>query len=413
MTSLTLVIDKRRKKKDGTRRICLLLYHDHKQVYIPIGYYVEEQHWDQKRERVRSSCRAIEDLEEFNNCLLFTKTDGLKVIEKLRRRNELDGMDALDIRNRILNLSDQLSFYEFAEHLISELRSAKRLGNAMVYEQTLRFLKRSFPKKDHIFFNELTYRMLKKLETQYQAKNETTLGLRIYMQTIRAMYNRAVKEGKALEEDNPFKKYSIKASDSHKEALTLHDLYQLEIVLLGPEGWCFARDLFMFSFYCMGMNFMDMALLKMKDIGNKHITYKRSKTGKMYSIGIHPKIKKILDTYTGGKGPDDYAFPIIEGKKKYAHDEITDQRHLYNRRLKRLGNQLKISKPLHSNLARHSWANLANQKNLPLSIIQQGLGHKDPNTTQIYLDQLPTETIDLANKKIYDDLMPEIYKKLK
>ncbi len=410
MTSLSLIIDKRSKKKDGSRRICLLLYHGHKQVYIPTGYHVEAQYWDQKKERVRSGCRTIDDLEEFNNGLFFIKTDGLKVIEKLRRRGELNEMDALDLRNRVLNLSDQLSFYEFTEHLISELRSAGRVGNAKVYEQTLRFLKRSFPKKEHIFFNELTYRLLKRLETQYQAKNGTTKGLRIYMQTIRAIYNHAVKEGKASEEDNPFKKYSIKITKSHIEALTLFDLFQLEIVMLGQAEMSYVRDLFMFSFYCMGMNFIDMALLKMKNIEKKRIIYTRSKTGKVYSIDIHPKIKKIMDAFSEGKGPNDYVFPIITGKKKDIHDEISDQRHLYNRRLKRLGAELKISRPLHSNLARHSWANLANQKNLPLSLIQQGLGHKDPNTTQIYLDQLSTEAIDEANKKIYDDLIPEIYK---
>ena len=36
--------------------------------------------------------------------------------------------------------------------------------------------------------------------------------------------------------------------------------------------------------------------------------------------------------------------------------------------------------------SRHSWATIARGKDVPLSVISEGLGHDSETTTQIYLD---------------------------
>ena len=35
--------------------------------------------------------------------------------------------------------------------------------------------------------------------------------------------------------------------------------------------------------------------------------------------------------------------------------------------------------------ARHSWASIAKNKNIPLSVISESMGHNSENTTKIYL----------------------------
>lgn len=54
--------------------------------------------------------------------------------------------------------------------------------------------------------------------------------------------------------------------------------------------------------------------------------------------------------------------------------------------------------------ARHSWASIAKSKNIPLSIISEGMGHDSETTTQIYLASLDTTIIDRANYLILNDL---------
>lgn len=55
-------------------------------------------------------------------------------------------------------------------------------------------------------------------------------------------------------------------------------------------------------------------------------------------------------------------------------------------------------------IARHSWASIAKSKNIPLSIISEGMGHDSETTTQIYLASLDTTIIDRANYLILNDL---------
>lgn len=51
-------------------------------------------------------------------------------------------------------------------------------------------------------------------------------------------------------------------------------------------------------------------------------------------------------------------------------------------------------------VARHSWATIARQKNIPLSVICDGMGHNSEKTTQIYLQSVDADAIDRCNDKL-------------
>ena len=53
-------------------------------------------------------------------------------------------------------------------------------------------------------------------------------------------------------------------------------------------------------------------------------------------------------------------------------------------------------------VGRHSWASVAKSRNVPVSVISEGMEHDSENTTQIYLASLNTSVVDKANKKILD-----------
>ena len=60
--------------------------------------------------------------------------------------------------------------------------------------------------------------------------------------------------------------------------------------------------------------------------------------------------------------------------------------------------------PLTMYVARHSWASAAKNKNIPISVISEGMGHDSEKTTQIYLASLDTSEIDNANSIILNSL---------
>ena len=55
-------------------------------------------------------------------------------------------------------------------------------------------------------------------------------------------------------------------------------------------------------------------------------------------------------------------------------------------------------------VARHSWASAAKNKNVPISVISEGMGHDSELTTQIYLASLDTAVVDKANNMILNSL---------
>lgn len=54
--------------------------------------------------------------------------------------------------------------------------------------------------------------------------------------------------------------------------------------------------------------------------------------------------------------------------------------------------------------ARHGWASVAKSKNIPLSVISEGMGHDSEETTRIYLTSLDSDVIDKANSLILKGL---------
>ena len=60
--------------------------------------------------------------------------------------------------------------------------------------------------------------------------------------------------------------------------------------------------------------------------------------------------------------------------------------------------QLLIPLPLY--VARHSWASIAKQKQIPISVISDALAYDSEKTTFIYLSTLDTSAVDNANSEI-------------
>ena len=106
---------------------------------------------------------------------------------------------------------------------------------------------------------------------------------------------------------------------------------------------------------------------------------------------------ELIDKYP--ENQTEYLLPIIkrEGNERRQYDNAL---HLVNYRLKELTAVLQLPRPLSLYVARHSWASAAKAKNVPLSVISEGMGHDSETTTQIYLASIENSIVDKANKMI-------------
>lgn len=71
-----------------------------------------------------------------------------------------------------------------------------------------------------------------------------------------------------------------------------------------------------------------------------------------------------------------------------------------NLMLRRMARGLHLEANLTMYVARHSWASIAKDMDIPISVISEALGHSSLKTTQIYLKSIDRTAIDRANSKI-------------
>lgn len=172
---------------------------------------------------------------------------------------------------------------------------------------------------------------------------------------------------------------------------------------LKNESQAFARDIFLFSFYTRGMSFVDMAYLKKKDLRNGILSYRRNKTHQQLFIKWEKPMQELVDKYDTGDSP--YLLPIIREAGVDERRQYLNEVHRINRNLKLIGEQIGLSIPLTTYVARHSWASIAHSKNVSLSVISEALGHDSEKTTRIYLASLDTSQVDKANSLILTSLL--------
>jgi len=241
-------------------------------------------------------------------------------------------------------------------------------------------------------------------ESHLKAENVCANSSSYYMRNLRAIYNRAVDEG-LTEQRFPFKHVYTGIAKTVKRAIPLKDIRRIKDMDLSEEpDLDYARDMFMTSFYTRGMSVIDMAYLRKTDLAGGVLSYRRKKTGQQLFVKWEKPMQEILDKYRVENSP--YLLPIIEGDvvDDKARRQYRNKAHFINCKLKLIGKRLELPIPLTLYVARHCWASIARSKNVPVSVISEGMGHDSEKTTLIYLASLDTTAIDKANSLILKSL---------
>ena len=288
------------------------------------------------------------------------------------------------------------SFFDFMNGVIMQLRQLRKVRTSETYFSTLRSFM-TFLKGQDIPIDGITSDLMLQYESWLKHKGVCMNSISFYMRILRAVYNRAVDKG-MVEQTSPFRHVYTGIDKTIKRAIPIKSIKSLKNMdLTMRHSSDFARDMFMFSFYTRGMSFIDMAYLKKKDLNHGILTYRRRKTGQLLSIKWEKCMAEIVNKYNDDTS--EYLLPIIKRQGDERRQYINSL-HLVNYRLKLLSEEIGLNRPLTMYVARHSWASAARSKNIPISVISEGMGHDNEATTQIYLASLETSVVDNANKKI-------------
>lgn len=227
-----------------------------------------------------------------------------------------------------------------------------------------------------------------------------TIGTRI--RHLRAVFNMAIEYHVIDKECYPFQSYKVsKVSQSPpKRSMTKVDIQKVLSYKGKTDIEILAISLFTFSYYCAGINFIDMAMLKHSNITGGKLCYLRAKTKKQIVIPLHPMAINVIARYSDATvGNNSFIFPILS---HFHQTEVQKVNRLHkvlakvNGTLKEIGERIGLPIKLTTYVARHSYATVLKRAGVSTAIISESLGHSSEKITQTYLDSFENSQIEDA-----------------
>lgn len=318
-----------------------------------------------------------------------------RIVKQLERYAAEYTADDIVTRFRLLKTENTL--FRFMQKCINRLRTMGRLRTSETYIAALNSIARFRDGKD-VILDEIDSEMMEAYQQWLYAGGLCPNTVSFYMRILRAVYNRAVEQG-LIETCRPFTHVYTGIDKTKRRAISLSYIRRIRDLNLSQTPVLdLARDIFLFSFYCRGMSFVDMAYLRKSDLSNGILSYRRRKTNQRLVIKWEREMQRIVDKYPVNVTP--YLLPIIRSTERTERAQYRQCHYQINMALKIVGAMVGLSIPLTTYVARHSWASVARAKNIPVSVISEGMGHDSDLTTQIYLASLDTAVVDRANSMI-------------
>ena len=267
-TSQLLLLN-RRPKKNGKFPVKIRIIYNRNYKDFPIGVDLDQNEFDKATAKnVKKEFRKV----------------AIKLSSKIAKANKIISDIPIftfkkfedDFYGRVKDASD---IFPYFDEYISILNNEGRIKTAESYMTAKNSINR-FRKKMGFF--DITPYFLNTYQS-YQLErgiSETTIG--IYMRTLRSVFNYAISLGVIKKDENyPFgkRKYIIPAGRNIKKAFNMEDvskIYNYHSITGTPEDK--ARDFWILSYLCNGINFKDICQLKNKNIDGAMLRFVRAKT---------------------------------------------------------------------------------------------------------------------------------------
>ena len=436
MKKYKVVLCIHRTKINGENPVVLRITKDRKVKYITLGLSALPAQWDEQfgryNEKKKKDILVHPNFMENNAFLNSQETKAKDVIYEFDH-NKID-WTLNQFEDAFHHRSKKGKVKPFFEQHISTLRATGHIGNADCYERTMGMLElfdKNFSKK---IFSEIDIKYIRSfdifLQTPRQTISTSKTGKvrtiqrkgcsgntrKYYFKTLRAIINQAIESKEASQTTYPFGKGGFEIAkleeETDKRYLPSDYLLKIKSTVSTSKNSEYARKLFLFSYYCYGMSFVDMAGLTADNIqrleNGQYLVYKRhktmnSKSAKAISIKLTETLQTLILELSAIKAPvDNYILPIVtvqglSGEKLYKH--LKPRLVKLNIYLHEMAKEFGIDDiNLTTYVSRHTMAMTLQNNEVPRELISQILGHKDMETTNTYLDSFNSNIIDEAVK---------------
>lgn len=397
MTTVDVVCYKYKPLKNGELPIKVRICKDRKTRYINLGVSTKIEDWDFLNNRLKDTHPNKDEIENLISKTVSSLKE--KIVELKIDQQDFTAQSLIDkVNSPIIRRTVNDIFVSHMKRLEDEGRRKYMLSMRYVYNTLI-----TFNKHLDIYFSEMDERFLRRYETWLRKKGvaENTIG--IHFRTLRTIYNIAISENVVKSENYPFRKYKVSRlhEDTVKRALTKADIERVLSYVPTNTLMHFPINIFAFTYYCGGINFIDIANLTSANIIDDKLIYKRHKTNKLIKIPLQPQAIEIIKKYR--KKDRKYLFPIFSD---FHMTEVQKTNRIHkvlakvNKRLKEIGEELNLPLTLTTYVARHSQATVMKKAGVSTAVIKEIMGHSSEKITQIYLDSFDNEQIDEAMKNL-------------
>ena len=338
---------------------------------IPVKIYLAPENWNSQ------TCRIVKHKSKrlFNMALQEQLLSLEKKLTVLEVSGQLANMSTREVKqylvaSQTVSCSARGDLIDYYEQYIDRIANASTRGT---HEHTLKKIlaydkgKLSFRDVDKAWLLGFErFLFSQHLDAKGRAipgvRRLTPNGVNLHLRNLRTLFNDAVTYGVAEANWYPFKKFEMPSEEPVKLALPVKDL---RIIRDFPaEEFCQRYlDVFMLSFYLIGINIGDLLLLRPTDMVGGRIEFSRQKT-------MNKHLKEFgrveVDKARWGKKTKTGLYPFLR-----------------------------------SYYARDTWATLASVLDVPEDTIAAALGHGKKNVTKSYIS-FNMKKVDIANRMVLD-----------
>ena len=229
MAKVTPLLWKHDSNRNGEFPIYLRIADARQTLYLSTGVYIRRSHWNDRKQRVRQSHRNAATINELISERLIEAER-----EMIQRKTRRESITAKELKTILGSQPSAVDFFAFADGVVLEMERQDRIHSHKRYKSLVgrfrRFTGEPLP------FDKITPKLLADFETHLMEKHgNSTNTIAGNFSGIRAIYYRAIREGSAGQENNPFFHFKIKHAKTHKHRLTVDDIDSMESLALKSE----------------------------------------------------------------------------------------------------------------------------------------------------------------------------------
>jgi len=428
---------------DGSHPFLLCITKDRKRKYLATGEKLHPRYWNAEkggdyRKSIRKSYPDPQRNDLINSLERWEKKYQTAAGDIASNDEQHTAADVARKAAEERKAARRVKLLAYVEEIAAGMVKRGKIGNAGVYRdlgnQLAKFIgaeagapepplgrgreqeRAEWVRAHDIPFDRVNVAFCNEWEATLRATGAEEITLSLRFRTLRAVLNKAIGEGVAKREKYPFAsnaeerhKFQVGKFDTttSKRAISRAELERLKALTPSNERQQLAKEVFLFSYYAGGINFVDLAQLRWRDLSQTEdaglrLHYVRQKTGGKFSLRLLAPVEAIIERHRPftHAGPDAYILPILNADKHRTALQVKNRSHKVlgqvNQDLKTLAAAAAIDTPLTTYVARHTMATILKRAGVSTAVISESMGHSSEAVTAVYLDSFASDVVDSA-----------------